>query len=320
MDKLKKLKKALGRKCKTSEPMDRHTTLKIGGGAALFVEAKTEEELIGYIKMAKRFNIDYFILAGGSNLLVSDSGFDGVVIKNGVCGIKTDGRKVRAESGTILRDLIDLLIGKGLKGMEKMCGIPGTVGGAIYGNAGAYGQEVSDNLIRVKVFDGKKEIWLTKSACRFGYRDSVFKNNRLAVLAAEFNFRHGEPTKLKTKANEILKIRQEKYPDGLKSPGSYFKNVLLKDVPPEAIRKIPKEKIMFDKIPAGYLLGAVGANGKEKGKIRIASYHANLFINRGGGKASDFLKLAKVYSDKVKKKFGIELEPEVRLVGFGRRV
>jgi len=210
---------------------------------------------------------------------------------------------------------------EGYVGMEKMTGIPGTVGGAVYGNAGAYGQVVSDKLLRVKVFDGKKVTWVPKKLCKFGYRESIFKKNKWVLLEAEFLFNSRvDPAELKKAAADTLTLRLKKYKPGLKCPGSFFKNIEVKDLTREQLVKIPKEKIVYEKVPAGYLLEEVGAKGKKLGKILIADFHANLFINTGGGNPTDFYNLAKTYAEKVEEKFGIKLEPEVQLVGFSKNV
>lgn len=320
MDKLEKLAKALGKACKVNEPMANYTTLKIGGPAALFIEAKSEKELVSLIKLAFKNKVPYFLLAGGSNLLISDSGFKGLVIHPKFIGIKSKGEKVIVKAGTPLSTLVDFLIESGLSGMEKMVAIPGTVGGAIYGNAGAYGQTISDTLIRVKVFDSKKVKWVSKRDCGFSYRESVFKKMGAIILEGEFLLTHAAMDVLKTSASGTLKIRQEKYPPGMLCPGSFFKNVPATNLSKSQLSKIPSEKILYGKVPAGYFLETVGAKGARLGDIKIAEYHANLFINLGNGKASDFYRLAEKYQRKVKDKFGIKLEPEVQLLGFDKKL
>ena len=318
MDKFNLLKKTLGKKVKENEPMGSYTTVKIGGPARLFIFVEKEKELIKAVRAARKFGIEFLVIGEGSNILVHDKGFEGLVVRNCVEGTKIDNGKVCVGSGTKLQEFIDFLIGKGFSGMEKMFGIPGTVGGAIYGNAGAYGQTISDNLLRVKVFDGNKTKWFFKRKCNFRYRESVFKNNSFIILEAEFIFEKSSPKKLRQKAKKISKLRSRKYPSEIMCPGSFYKNVLSKDLPQDILKRIPKERIIHGKIPAGYLLEVVGAKGKEKGGIKVANYHGNLFINEGNGKASDFYSLAEYFAKKVEKRFGIKLEPEVQLVGFNK--
>ncbi len=319
MNKFEKLRNVLGKKAKIGEQMAKHITLKIGGQAKLFIVVNEEKELLDVINLSKKFGVDFLVIGKGSNLLVHDKGYNGLAIKNEIQGITTANGFVRVKSGTILQNLIDFLIESGFSGMEKMAGIPGTVGGAIYGNAGAYGQTISDNLIRTKVFDKGEIKWFSKQACKFGYRESIFKENDFIILEAEFKFERAKTNQLERTAREIVKLRLQKYPKRMLCPGSFFRNVSVKEVSQESLKEIPEEKIVFNKIPAGYLLSRVRARGKSKGDIEIADYHGNLFFNKGKGKASDFYYLAKLYRDKVEKKFGIKLEPEVQLVGFDKK-
>jgi len=319
MSGIDKLRKELSDKAKVDERFKSHTSLKIGGPVALFIEASTEEDLKQYVTQAKKYKVAFLVVGEGSNLLVHEDGFEGFVIQNKIKGIKVKGTKVLVKLGTNLQEFVDFLAKKGLSGMERMSGIAGNVGGAIFGNAGAYGQTISDHLKRVKGFNGGKVRWIKKVDCGFEYRGSVFKKSGDILLEAEFEFKRGEPKELQRKGADIIKIREEKYKPGLRCPGSYFKNVLVKDLARKSLDKIPEGKIMYEKVPAGYLLEAVGAKGVKKGKIKIAGHHANLFVNTDGGKATDFYQLATEYAKKVEKKFGIKLEPEVQLIGFRRK-
>lgn len=301
-----------------NKPLKDLTTVGLGGPAKYFLSVKKEDELIQAIAFSLKEKIPYFFLGGGSNLLISDEGFAGLVIKNEIKGIKQRENTLEVQSGTILQDLVNFSIQKGLFGIHKLIGIPGTVGGAIFGNAGAYGQTISDHLVEAKCFDPntKEAISISSQDCDFNYRDSSFKRNGLIILEAAFKLDKTDPLKLQKEAMEIIKQRLVKYPANLKCPGSFFKNVLAKDVSPQVLKLIPQEKITSGKISAGYLLEAAGAKGQSLGKIGIAPYHGNLFINKGGGSAWDFYCLAKIYAQKVKAKFGIALEPEVHLVNL----
>ena len=299
-----------------NEPLSKHTTLEIGGPAKYFGETQSEEELKEIVKKAMNEAIPFMVVGEGSNLLVADEGFEGLVIKNKVKGIKKKDGLVSAMMGSALQELVDFTIKNGLAGMQKMTGIPGTVGGAIYGNAGAYGHTISDHLVRIKVFDGKKTFWMAKAECNFSYRDSDFKKTEYILLEAEFKLDAGDSSHLRKEAEETLALRLKKYKPGIACPGSFFKNVQVKDLSQEQLAKIPKDKIVYEKIPAGYLLEEVGAKGARRGDIEIADFHANLFINRGKGTARDFYSLSEEFKQKVKEKFGIVLEPEVQLIGF----
>ncbi len=293
--------------------MSKITTLGIGGEAQEFKVVHAHQELLDLLKS----NPDFLIIGEGSNLLISDEGIDCLVIKNEITGIsRLHPKGVIVKSGTPLQKLVNYTISHGLSGLQKLSGIPGTIGGAIYGNAGAYGQTISDYLTEVIVFDGIKTITLTKTECGFGYRDSNFKRNKYIILEASLQLESGNPEILKQEARETITKRLVKYPLGIKCPGSFFKNLVAAEIPSEILKNIPQDKIIYGKLPAGALLEMVGAKGQSLDGIAIASYHANLFINKENGTAKAFYTLAKEYALKVKDKFGITLEPEVQLVNL----
>lgn len=295
------------------------TTLEIGGPVKQFEIVKSEQELIKILSNPNTSSPNsYLIIGGGSNLLVSDEGMDKLVIKNEISGIVKNGNKIIVKSGTLLSDLVDFVNSNGLKGLQNLAGIPGTVGGALYGNAGAYGQTISDLLVTLKALNPenlKTEV-LSKAVCAFSYRDSIFKRNKYLILEAEFELQPEDSGKLTTQSIEIIKKRLIKYPQGIKCPGSFFKNLIASSLSKEILDKIPPEKIVYGKLPSGSLLEMVGAKGDRQGQIQIAPYHANLFINLGHGTAKDFYELAKKYHQKVNEEFGIILEPEVQLINL----
>lgn len=294
------------------------TTMKIGGPAKYFVNVKKEKELIEALRWVQKSKVKWYVIGEGSNLIPNDWGFIGLVIKNEIKNLEINGRKILVGAGNNLLELIHKLNNLGLTGMEKMAGIPGTVGGAIYGSAGAYGQEIKDNLIRIKIFDGTKIKWLLKKQCHFKYRESVFKIKKgWIILGAEFKLEKGNPKELYKTSNKIIKLREQKYWPSLLCPGSFFKNIVVEKIKPTILKKkllskIPKEKINYGKLPSGYLLESVGAKGMRCGKIKVAEHHGNLIYNSGNGKSKDIIKLAKILKDRVKKKFGINLEEEIQ--------
>lgn len=293
-----------------------YTTAGVGGPAKYFYKAASVEKLMEAVEFANKQNLPILILGGGSNLLISDAGFPGVVIKNEIKGILGFKQIFKIGAGTLLPELVNLTISKKLSGFEKLVGIPGTVGGAIRGNSGAYGVSVGDSITRVIAFDIKKKktVSLTKKQCQFAYRDSIFKKNNLIILEGHFKFTKTTGETLKQTAQTILKDRLSKnYWEG-KNPGSFFKNVLAENVSQETSKLIPKDKIIYGKIPVGFLLESVGAKGMKSGKIKVSDNHANLLINTGDGKASDFIKIASILAKKVKDKYGITLEPEVQII------
>lgn len=290
------------------------TTLEIGGPIKDLIITQTTEELIETLR--KHQGEKFLVIGGGSNLLVSDEGYEGLVIKNAISGINEDSGMIRVAAGTPLQEIVDFTIRQGLSGIQRMTGIPGTVGGAVYGNAGAYGQTISDYIEKVICFDGEDIKELSKEECGFSYRDSQFKISGFTIVEVFFKFTKADPQELEKESSETLEKRLAKYPPGIKCPGSFFKNVLVENLTTEQRALIPEEKDTFGKIPAWYFLDEVEARGAQRGQIKIADFHGNLFMNLGEGKASDFYDLAKEYADKVKEKFGIQLEPEVQLINL----
>ena len=301
---------------KKNVSLARYTTTKVGGKADIFIVCRKEEELIKVFNFVMKNNIDYLIIGGGSNLLISDEGFKGVVILNEVKKILLKGESIFAKSGTYLSQLVSFSAAKSLTGIEELAGIPGTVGGAIYGNAGAYGKSASCLLTKVKIADGKKVYWINKSKIDFSYRESSFKKDKKLILEAEFKLKKTEKKKVLEKYKKIIKDRAIKYKKGLYCPGSFFKNIEANDIPQDILKMIPLEKIVYGKIPAGNLLESVSAKGLRKGDVEVSEKHANFFINKGKGKAKDYYDLAMSLREKVFEKFGINLEPEVQIIGF----
>lgn len=304
----------LGKKIMLSKPLADLTSTKTGGLAKYLATAKTEEDFVNFVKKAIEYKIPYLVLAGGSNFLINDLGYSGLVILNKTTGIKKVGNMVYVKSGHSLQNFIDYVIDRGLAGIEAMSWIPGSVGGAICGNAGAYGQTISDCLQKVKVFDGKTIKWLSKENCGFVYRGSSLKDGKIIVLEAVFRFNKGVKKDIKTKSEDIVEIRKKKFPLSMKCPGSFFKNVEINTLTKKIIKQIPPDKIIGGKIPAGYLMEQVGSKGATLGGAKILDYHGNLVINDNQALSSDIYNLAYKYAKKVEEKFGIKLEPEVQIL------
>lgn len=319
----------MGAKIIRSFPLKKITSTAIGGPASYYAEVKTEEELLDALQYARSNKLNKFIIGDATNLIPSDDGFDGLVIRIRIEKFETNRNGVYSGAGNNLLQTIHKLNKLGLSGFEKMAGIPGTVGGAIYGCAGAYGQEICDRLTRVRFWDGQKFLWFNNKQCRFAYRGSVFKKRpNWVIVGAEFKVTKSNPKLLQKISKEIIKTRKNKYPPDLLCPGSFFKNILIDSVRPASVKKkfltlIDESKINHgpirtktsngvNKIPAAYLLEQVGAKGMRLGGIAVADYHANLIYNEGGGKSEDIKKLAQKLKTAVNKKFGIKLEEEVQ--------
>ena len=324
------------------------STFKIGEKVKFFCEVKNDTELLEAIDAAKKLRVPYKIIAGGSNVVFPDKKLNCFLIKIKSQKLKVKGNRIIADAGVLLSRVRAAANSCGLKGVETLAGIPGTIGGAIVGNAGAYGYSISEVVEKAEILIGNKTRWLKNRECKFDYRESIFKHKPWIILRAVLKFsavggkkglpagRHGDSKKLQKISRDIIKIRLKKYKPGLRCPGSFFKNVLVnphtkrgvvpsarnldsprygvgvKDEIRKALKIIPKNKIIDGKIPAGYLLEEVGAKGMQIGGIKIADFHGNLFINQGGAKANDVKKMAKILKERVKKKFGIVLEEEIR--------
>jgi UDP-N-acetylmuramate dehydrogenase len=220
-----------------------YTTFKIGGPARYFFVAKSKEDLKNAILWAKKKKLPFFILGGGSNVLFSDNGFKGLVIKLQNTQYEIRNTKIVAEAGVPLQKLVLETAKKGLSGLENLAGIPGTLGGAIWGNAGAFGREIGDLVEEVKVLDvGSSRLEVKKlrnKGCKFGYRDSIFKRKKnWIILEATLKLKKGKRKEIEEKIKEFLKLRKEKQPLEFPSAGSVFKNVPIEKVPKKIQRKI----------------------------------------------------------------------------------
>jgi UDP-N-acetylmuramate dehydrogenase len=203
-----------------------------------------------------------------------------------------------------------------LKGLETLSGIPGWVGAAIYGNAGAYGHSISERVARVEYFDGATVGQVDRADCRFRYRESVFKQRKdWVVLSAVLHMEEAEAAELQATAAEILAVRNRKFPPTMKCAGSIFKNLLLADLPAALQGEIPGSAVREGKVPAAWFLECAGAKGLQRGGIQVADYHANLIYNAGGGTAAELRELIGDLEARVEARFGIRLEPEVQFIG-----
>ena len=288
-------------------PVKHLVTFKLGGNADYFYSADCVEALCDAVDYAKKQNWPVFILGGGSNLVVSDKGIEGIVIHNqceDICQVDKEKHQIKLSSGYLLSRLVDVALHEGLAGAESFAGIPGSVGGAICGNAGAYGKSISDILISCDILtnDGKIQT-VDKSFLQFEYRMSRIKKEPMIVLSAVFQLEPGDKKAIKAKIDEIIEQRHSKHPDkGIGCAGSFFKN-------------LPPAEGETRRQAAGMFLDKVGAKQMYVGGASVYEKHANFIINKGNATAADVKALAKLLKDKVKKELGITLEEEVRYVG-----
>lgn len=328
------------------------TTFRVGGKTKYFVEIDKDQEVVEAIGFAKTNNLEIFVLGGGSDILMSDKDFGGLVIKH-------IGKKVRfgegegkvlvsAEAGTVWDDLVQGTVEKDLQGIESLSGIPGTVGASPIQNIGAYGQELKDVFVSLKAFDFEKGefVEMDKDECDFSYRESIFKKsknrNRFFItkvflelwknkkpnptyksLTEELRRRKIDNPTVKDVREAVLYLRGKKLedPNVIGNAGSFFKNPIVKKQVLDKLLLENKDLPYFEKggeykLFSGYLIEKAGWKGKEVGGAKVSKKNALILTNPGGATAKDIKKLSEEISKDVEKKFGVKLEPEVRFVNF----
>ncbi len=298
-------------------PLSRYTRFGIGGPADLYVETEHAPAFTAALEAAKASGLPVMVIGGGTNLIVSDAGFRGIVLRYRALTLAADGARVTADAGAVLQDLVDFTIARGLKGLETLSGIPGSVGAAIYGNAGAYGHSISERVVSVTFYDGHAVRTFDNAACEFHYRESIFKRRKeWIVFSTELALDPADAAMLRDAADQILKVRNEKFPVTMKCAGSIFKNLLLSELPASVASAVPAATVREGKIPAAWFLEQVGAKGMKRGEIHVAAYHANLLYNSGAGTAADLRGLIQELKARVRDRFAIEIEEEVQYVGW----
>ena len=290
---------AVGRPCQEGVFLKNYSNFKVGGRADYFFDARTEKELVSVVHFIKTFSLLYYIIGGGYNILFSDEGFRGLIIQNSINGLKKDDKKaIKVKSGTPLKELVGFCQHKGVGGLEFLAGIPGTVGGAVCGNAGALGCDIGSLVIDARILaESGKILQVEKNYFRFGYRWSRLKNNKDVLLDLRLQGKSRAQEEIKKSIDENLQTRKRKHPpSGTACAGSYFKNPVLPS---------------GEKLAAAALLDQVDAKGKKAGDAAVYSGHANFIINQGNAASQDIRLLAGELKQKVYKKFGIQLEEEV---------
>jgi UDP-N-acetylmuramate dehydrogenase len=297
-------------------PLSRYTRFGIGGPADLYAETGSAEAFIAALGVARASGIPTMVIGGGTNLIVSDSGYRGIVLRYRGDRLLASNGRVSADAGASLQELVDFAIGRGLAGLETLSGIPGSVGAAIYGNAGAYGHSISERVLKVRFFDGAALRIFDNEECRFQYRESIFKQRKdWMILSVELRLDPADAAALRSAADEILKVRNQKFPVTMKCAGSIFKNLLLLELPAGVAAQVPAAAVREGKVPAAWFLDQVGAKGMKRGEIHVATYHANLIYNAGAGTAAELCALIAELKARVRERFGIDLEEEVQYVG-----
>jgi UDP-N-acetylmuramate dehydrogenase len=298
-------------------PLSRYTRFGIGGPADVYAETKDADTFIRAMKIAQTSGMETVVIGGGTNLIVSDDGFRGLVLKFASDGIRVEGARIHVDAGAVLQTLVDYAIDRGLKGLETMTGIPGSVGAAVYGNAGAYGHSISERLTSVRFIDSGELREFDNAACQFHYRESVFKRHKeWIIVSSTLALEPADAGELRAAADKILAVRNAKYPPTMKCAGSIFKNFLLVELPANVAAEVPAKAVIEGKVPSAWFLEQVGAKGMRSGDIHVADYHANLIYNAGNGTAADLVQLIQELKRRVERKWGIPLEEEVQYVGF----
>ncbi|WP_130868358.1 UDP-N-acetylmuramate dehydrogenase [Intestinimonas massiliensis (ex Afouda et al. 2020)] len=304
MDRLETLIQTLrerlpGLELRENEPMSRHTTFRIGGPARLMALPWDRKEAATVVRAAAEVGVKPFFLGNGSNLLVSDRGYEGLIIKSsGLDQTREVNRRLRAESGIPLARLAVAALDRGLTGLEFAHGIPGTLGGAVVMNAGAYGGEMAQVLTAVTYLDETGKVTTISAAdCGLSYRHSLFSDHpEWLILEAEMELQPGDAGTIKARMDELSAQRRAKQPLDLPSAGSTFKR------------------------PEGHFAAALidqcGLKGVTVGGAQVSEKHAGFLVNRGGATAEDMVRLIELVRERVLRETGVELEPEVKFLGF----
>lgn len=280
----------------TDHPLAEHTSLRIGGPADFYVRARSEDDLLGAIKVAREHELPVFVLGGGTNVLVSDRGIRGVVLHNSWSETQVDGTIVTAASGTPLASVAAVAARSGIAGLEWMATVPGTVGGAVHGNAGAFGGETADALVDVTLVDLNGDVWTgDRASLRYAYRTSALQGTPIICARARFRGVAGDRAAAVAKIKEMANQRIAKQPLAQPNTGSIFRN--------------PEGDF------AGRLIEAAGLKGARIGGAQVSEKHANFIVNTGEATAGDVWALMQRCMTEVQERFGIELIPEVERVG-----
>lgn len=309
---------------KSNEPMSKHTTFKIGGPAEFFVTVTETAQLIELLRWLDGEGIPRFIVGGGSNMLAGDEGFKGVVINVKTQQSNVQENNITVEAGCITVAIAQLSMQHKLTGFEWGVGVPGTIGGAVRGNAGAMGGEMKDVVQTVSVYRNGEVVTLTNRECAFGYRDSIFKHTSDVVLSANLNLQPATSQDSMKKALEYLQYRNQTQPQGYASTGCIFQNVQTNNldggVKEKLLQLFPEDAdkinhfFAIGKISAGYLVEKSGMKGAQVGKAVVSDRHGNFVVNLGGATAHEVSSLIEQIKEKVYDTTGVSIEEEIQII------
>lgn len=303
------------------------TSYKIGGPSRYFFDARTEQELADAVREARVKGYDLFIIGGGTNLLARDEGFDGAIVRPLITRMERDGVRIDAGAGMQMSELLRLVADEGLRGLEWAGGLPGTLGGAVRGNAGAFGGEMKDAVKSVKSLDTVmlKGVERTNAECEFGYRSSVFKklNGREIILSVVLALNEGDKKGIHDAIDEKIAYRKERHPLEYPNAGSVFKNVPFATVP-ERFHKDFQHVLKTDPftvVPTAHLITEVGLRGTGFGGAMFSPKHPNFIVNVAHATCSDVETLIRMAKERVKETFSVSLEEEIMRIpkNFGSR-
>lgn len=308
---------------KENIPLSAYTNFQLGGPARYWVEVKTIDELSEAIGLAKKNSWPILVLAGGTNLIISDQGFKGLVIKISIGSYRFEGELLISGPAVLMAELVDASISHGLKGLEWAGGLPGELGGAIRGNAGAFGGEIKDSIEVVTSIGmtTDKKIIRSNVDCQFGYRDSLFKRIEEVIVEARIRLTVGDEKELRQIADEHIAYRNERHPLEYPNAGSVFKNISLDKVS-AAVAVEFKDVIKLDPfpvIPTAAVIARANLKGLKVGQAALSDKHTNYIVNLGQARAEDVVCLIKLIKEKIGQKYGLELEVEPELVGFDEK-
>ncbi len=296
-------------------PLKEYSNYKMGGSAAFFVEVEKPEDIMEINPTDFK---KIFIMGAGTNVLISENGFDGLVIHNKILGIKHEDIDLKIGGGVIFSDVLDYCIENSLSGLEWAGGLPGTVGGAVRGNAGAFGEETKDSVYEVESIDlyTKEKRIRTNAQCKFGYRTSLFKenNDREIITEVFLKIKNGERSEIGKKIQEKVDYRNARHPMDYPSLGSTFKNIDWKEIP-ENLKEGWKQYIKNDPftiMPVAKIVFLAGLMGKRIGGAMISDKHPNFIVNVDNAKASEVEELIQLAKKTIKEKYAVDLEEEIQ--------
>ncbi|HLD20752.1 MAG TPA: UDP-N-acetylmuramate dehydrogenase [Patescibacteria group bacterium] len=314
------LQAIVGTKCLENEPMSKHTNFRIGGPAKWFVEVRSVEELQNVLDVARENELATFVFGGGSNLLASDQGFDGIVIKIAMRTYDIQGTRVRADAGVLSSGLARATANAGLKGLTWAISLPGTVGGGVRGNAGCFGGEMKDHCTSVLVQRGGALVEIGKDDLKFCYRESAIKHSDDIILSATFELEEGDARELKSELDDKLMKRKTSQPLDAGSAGCMFKNYEIgtDEELQRLVEKLdlPSEMQSARRVSAGWLIDKLGLKGTQIGGAKVSDVHGNFVVNTGSATSDEVVQLIALIKTRARNEFGIQLMEEVQYVGF----